>query len=86
MDFQKQKGQSPKERALYLILKFIFTLVPLYASIAVHSDLLVGFERAKITGCLLNVDISRIICSVKAPRIVDTPIIAVGLIDFKNKY
>jgi hypothetical protein len=45
----------------------------------VHSDLLVGLERAKMRGRLLKEAMARMMGSEKAPRIVDTPMMAVGL-------
>lgn len=52
----------------------------MYASSAVHSDLLVGFDNAKIIGLWLILAISFIISSLNAPPTVDKPINASGLI------
>lgn len=49
------------------------TLVSVYACSAVHSALLVGLLKAKMTGRSLNFPMSVRICSVKAPGTAATP-------------
>lgn len=56
------------------------TFVYVYACSAVHSALLVGFDKAKITGLALNSDILAKISGVNAPAMAAAPINIVGLI------